>query len=111
MAGKKKYSRPAPEVEPEAEAQRILPQIIKPYIDTITAQTRGDDVDADKLPEYVRIRFRGDPMGCQSNRYLAKSGRIYDFNGGVPVKIYDAKDKVWFILKARKNPETWEIVN
>ena len=98
-------------VKPETEPEVVKAPIIrKPYIDTITKDTKPRDVDVDKLPKSIKIKFLGDGTGMQSNRYLGKSGGFYDFNGGVPIEITNDKDRKSFVLKARKNPEVWEIV-
>lgn len=109
MAGKKKsyYKSAAPEAEELEERKPMV--VMKPYVDTLTKETHRDDVNVDKLPAKVLVTFRGDPLGNKSNRYLGKSGQRYDFNGGVPIEITNDTDRVWFVLKAKKNPETWEV--
>jgi len=105
MAKKNKYTPKKPVVETIVE--KIIPV---PYIDTITKDSRPRDVDPSKLPKTVSIRFKGDGTGMKSNQWLGKSRMQYDFNGLVPRQITNDDDKVCLILKARKNPEAWEIV-
>lgn len=97
--------------EQEEEEQPIVKKVFtKPYIETLTADTKPRDVKADKLPEVIKVRYKQSPTGETSNRYLGKSGIRYDFNGRVPLPVINDVDKVAFVLKAIKNPETWEIV-
>jgi len=110
MAGKRKsYKREEP--ESEVTEQPIIKKVFKPYIDTITKDTQARDVDPNKLPKKIMVRFIQNPMGERSNRYISKSRTQYDFNGGVPLPVTNPIDIVTFVLKAKKNPETWEIVN
>ena len=108
MAGKRTYKKTEP--TPEVAEPRKPITILKPYIDTITSDTLPRDIDVKKLPGSIKIRFKQSGTGERSNRYKGKSGTQYDFNGGVPLVITNQTDIAAFVLKARKNPETWEIV-
>jgi hypothetical protein len=111
MAGKRKYITREPEPTDEPVVERPKMQIMKPYIDTITKDTVKRDIDAGKLPKSIKIRFKMSGTGERSNRYLGRSGIRYDFNGGVPLVITNESDRIELILKAKRNPECWEIVN
>lgn len=113
MAGKKTFKKREPEypdedVEEQAPVKKLV--IMKPYIDTITKETKPRDINPDKLPDKILVRFKMNGAGETSNRYLGKSGQRYDFNGGVPMTITNKVDIVDFIVSARHNPECWEIV-
>ena len=109
MAKRTYKSTEKPTPKDVAEKPKSL-VIMKPYIDTLNKDTQARDVKADKLPGKITVRFKRNGAGETTNRYIGKSGTRYDFHGGVPLVVEIGIDKVDFVLKAKKNPEVWEII-
>ena len=107
MAKRKNFAKNEPDPDVVEKAPLV---IMKPYIDRITKDTQARDINIGKLPDTITIRFKKNGAGETTNRYVGKSGIRYDFNGGVPLVIKNGTDIAHLILKAKKNPEVWEII-
>lgn len=88
-----------------------IKKVIIPYIETITKDTPACDVVAKKLPNPLMLVYKQSPEGNRSLTWRGKTGVIYTFAGGTPTAITNDLDRAFLVWKARKNPETWEIVN
>lgn len=60
-----------------------------------------------KTPKSIRVKYIGTGS---TMRHSGRTNSDYVFGGGVPLTINKEADIAFFMLKAKNNPETWQVV-
>ena len=89
---KKKYEKKEEIIEEELPVEEEIPT--KPLFGS-------------KTPKSINVKYVG---GGGTMRHSGRTNSDYVFSGGIPLTITKEADIAFFMLKAKSNPDTWQVI-